>query len=310
MQKATTTSPPTVAWNWMLLALGSHTAWGIYPVLARYLQTVSGLPGMAVLAVGGSLNLIILLLVLKQRGEIGTLRSPILWGVAVLAMIRSVTNVLSARYTPGVYIQLANMLTPFLVVGIGALAYREAIPQRTGTALTLSLVGALLMLTGEISGGSMRFALNANEWLGVGLALISSLALALYMLAVRHTNSYRVSGEATFTAQLMVLIFSSGLLSIVFHEDWTRWSYLHPIDWLMFLIFAFAIILGANLTQIHTLRRLGAPLVSSLQAWRLVTALVASGLLMGEWLHTPLQMLGVLLVVAVVSWYLWQQRPA
>lgn len=292
----------------MLLALGSHTAWGIYPVLARYLQTISGLPGMAMLAVANTLVLLIIGGVLWRRGELASLRAPVLWGVALLAMLRSVTNVASARYTPGVYVQLANLVTPFLVVALGALVYREAIPRRTIPALLLTLIGALLMLSGDLSGGTLRFALDASEWLGVGLALVSSLALALYMLAVRHTSRYKVSGEATFAVQLIVLILSSGLLSLAFGEPWQRWSQIGATDWVVFLVFTFAIVLGANLTQINALRHLGAPLVSSLQAWRLVAALLASGLLIGEWLHTPLQLAGALLVVAAVSWYLWQQR--
>jgi drug/metabolite transporter (DMT)-like permease len=306
-QPTTSTTPP--AWEWMLLALGSHTAWGIYPVLARYLQTISGLPSMAMLTVANLLVLCILGVVLWRRSAFHTLGVPVLWGVAFLAMLRSVTNVLSARYTPAVYVQLVNLLTPFLVVGIGSLLFREPIPPRTGTALALSLLGALFMLTGESSAGMLQFALQASEWFGVMLALISTLALAFYMLAVRHTNKYKVSGEATFTVQLIVLILTSGTLSIVFGESWQRWSVLQPADWVVFLIFAFGIVLGANLTQIHALRRLGAPFVSSIQAWRLVAALVVGGLLLGEWLHTPLQIAGACLVIAVVSWYLWQQRP-
>lgn len=309
MQKAST-SQATLVWNWMLLALCSHTAWGIYPVLARYLQTISGLPGMAMLVVANSLNLAIVAVLLKRRGELAMLRSPVLWGVAFLAMIRSITNVLSTRYTPGVYVQLANLLTPFLVVGVGVLAYHEAIPHRTGTALALSLIGALLMLTSETSAGSLSFVLKPSEWLGVGLALISSLALALYMLAVRHTHTQRVSGEATFMVQLTVLILTSGLLSAAFGEDWSRWGHLQASDWLIFFVFTIMIVFGANLTQIQALRRLGAPLVSSMQAWRLVATLICGGLLLGEWLHTPLQIIGVLLVITVVSWYLWQQRSA
>lgn len=312
MQKTAVHTAPTaasVSWGWMLLALGSHTGWGVYPVLARYLQTVAGLPSMAMLLVANMIALAIVGTVVWRRGEIVTLRAPVLWGVALLAMLRSVTNVLSARYTPAIYVQLTNLLTPFLVVGIGALVFRESIPRRTLPALGLTLVGALALMSGDVaSAGRLVFALGLREWFGVGLALFSSLALALYMLAVRSTRKHPVSGEATFAIQLVVLVLTSGLLSAVFQEDWSRWQSLDMSGWLAFLAFALPIVLGSNLTQIHALRHLGAPLVSSMQAWRLVATLLIGGLVLAEWLSTPLQIGGALLVVVTVSWYLWSQR--
>jgi hypothetical protein len=54
--------PPSFPYHWMLLALLSHTGkllcyfinegWGVYPVLARYLQHVGGLPPLSLLATG------------------------------------------------------------------------------------------------------------------------------------------------------------------------------------------------------------------------------------------------------------------
>ena len=39
--------------GWMFFALLSHTAWGGYPVVARYLQKISGVPSMVILVVSG-----------------------------------------------------------------------------------------------------------------------------------------------------------------------------------------------------------------------------------------------------------------
>jgi drug/metabolite transporter (DMT)-like permease len=174
-------------------------------------------------------------------------------------------------------------------------------------ALGLSLIGALAMLSGSMSFGSVQFALQGSEWLGVGLAMISSLSLALYMLAVRSTAQSRASAEATFAVQVIVIAASSAGLSALFQEDWSDWLQIGSGDWAIFAAFTL-VVFGANITQINAIRRLGAPLVSSLQAWRLVATLLVSGLLLSEWLNTPIQLLGAAIVVLVVSWYLWSQR--
>ena len=293
--------------GWMFFALLSHTAWGGYPVVARYLQKISGVPSMVILVVSGVLSLAIMLAILWRRQEFGMLSAPVIWSVATFAMVRSITNVLSVRYAPAVYVQLINLLTPFLIVVLGKLLFKESIPRHTIPAVLLSMLGSLAMFSGNFSGGSFSLALQGQEWLGLGLAAISTLTLALYMLMVRVTNRHAVSSQATFTAQLILLVLSSSMLSAIFREDWSFWRSMHVFDWFMFLFFSLAIMFGANYTQISALRALGAPRVSSMQAWRLVIALLFGGLLLGEWLLQPLQIAGAVLVIVVVSLYLWQQ---
>ncbi|MFZ4816787.1 MAG: EamA family transporter, partial [Phototrophicaceae bacterium] len=93
-----------INWGWISVALGSHIAWGMYPVLGRYLQTVSGLPTFGILAFG---NLIILVLIgpmlLKQtRRE--TLKQPIVWLFTVFVVLRALTNIAAPRYTLSIYV--------------------------------------------------------------------------------------------------------------------------------------------------------------------------------------------------------------
>jgi drug/metabolite transporter (DMT)-like permease len=49
-------------------------------------------------------------------------------------------------------------------------------------------------------------------------------------------------------------------------------------------------------------------MVSSLLAWRLVSALIFAALLLDERLTSPWQLLGALIVLITVTWYLRQQR--
>ena len=76
----------------------------------------------------------------------------------------------------------------------------------------------------------------------------------------------------------------------------------------MFAVFTLGVLAGANLGQIGALRHLGAPLVSSLLGWRLVSALIIAGVLLGERLTSLWQVMGALIVLVTITWYLWQQR--
>ena len=69
---------------WGLLALGAHTAWGTYPVLARYLQTISLVPTLALVTVGNAVVLVFLFFLIFPRLDwtVGRRGIPYLdWGL-------------------------------------------------------------------------------------------------------------------------------------------------------------------------------------------------------------------------------------
>jgi drug/metabolite transporter (DMT)-like permease len=79
---------------------------------------------------------------------------------------------------------------------------------------------------------------------------------------------------------------------------------------LIFAAFSLGVLFGANTGQVGALQHLGAPMVSSLLAWRLVSALIFAALLLDERLTSLWQLLGALLVLITVTWYLHRQRYA
>ncbi|MDQ7029223.1 MAG: EamA family transporter [Ardenticatenia bacterium] len=291
--------------GWMIAALMSHTGWGIYPVLARYLQVVSRLPSMSILVVGSVPLLLVMALSGRRHWQRRYVSSRVLWWLALVVLLRSITNLLAARYTLSVYVQLITQMTPFVVAVLGALLFQEHIPPYTGRAVLLSLVGAVLLVSGRI-GDVGAFALSQSDWIGVTFATASTLFLALYMLLVRHTVHFGIPGEVVFMAQLVVVATTSSVLSLFLGEDWSRWTALTPRDWVIFLTFVFGVILGANVLQIGSLRRLGAPLVSSMLAWRWISALVAAALLLGERLTSFGQFVGAAMIFVVITWYVRQ----
>ena len=301
-------------WHWLGLGLLSQLGWGAYPVFLRYLQTVSNIPSLSLLAAGNSLVLILVLAARWRHIEWRIFRLPLLWLFGELVVLRGITNLLATRYTLAIYAQLIYLMTPFIVALLSRLVLREQLPRHTFKALTLCLVGALLLMSGNlgevITGQVGETAVTRNDWLGISLALASSFFLALYMLITRRTASHQAGGESLLLVHLTALALFSSITSVILGEDWQQWQNLQTVDWVVFALFAFGVLLGANLAQIRSIQQLGAPLVSSMMASRLISALVVGGLLLGEHLSSGWQLLGAGLVFATLTWYLRQRNTS
>ena len=225
----------------------------------------------------------------------------------LVVVLRSITNLLSQRFTLAIYVQLIGLLTPFLVVLLSRLLLKERAPRFTLPALLLSTLGALLMMTQPGAQG-LTVALTASDWLGIGLALGSSSFLAMYMILVRRTTHTRASGVAVLAFQTVLIQISALCLSWLWGEDWGRWREIGAQDWAVFVAYALLVVVIANGLQIAAIRRLGAPMVSSMMGWRLVATLSAGMFLLGEQLTSPWQGAGMLLVLVTITWYLSQQK--
>lgn len=296
------------SWSWMLLALLAHTGWGAYPVMARYLQTVSLIPSMALLSLANLIAITIYTPFVLRHLNIRHLRSRALWALAFIVVLRAITNLLAARYTHAIYVQLITLMTPLLVAVLSAGLFRQKLPPYTLPAIGLSLIGALLMMSGDLGAGKLSLVLSASDWLGIGLAVTSTFCLAFYMILVPRTVKDAVPGESVLLVQLTALMLATGVISLILGEDWGRYTTMGASDWVAFLAFMLFVQLGANLGQIASLRILGAPLVSSTMAWRLVSTLIMAALLLGEQLSSIWQGLGAVIVLTTITAYLWRQR--
>ncbi|NNJ12419.1 DMT family transporter [Chloroflexales bacterium ZM16-3] len=292
----------------MLVSLMAHTGWGAYPVLARYLQTVSLIPSMSLLSLGNLIAVAVYAPFALRHLDRRYLRSRALWAFALVVVMRAITNILAARYTHAIYIQLITLMTPLLVALLSAGLFREKLPAYTLPAIGFSLIGALLMMGGDIGSGAPGLDMGGSNWLGIGMAIASAFCLAFYMILVPRTMKDAVPGETVLLVQLVTLTLATGAISLVTGEDWGRYAALGAGDWAIFLVFVVFVLLGANLGQIASLRHLGAPLVSSTMAWRLVSTLVMAALLLGEHLSSLWQALGAVIVLVTITGYLWRQR--
>ncbi|GJM40768.1 MAG: hypothetical protein DHS20C20_10500 [Ardenticatenaceae bacterium] len=303
-------------WQWLTLALISQLGWGAYPIFLRYLQTVSRIPSLSLLAVGNGVVLIFIIGTRWRKIEWRQLQMPVLWLFGGLVVLRGVTNLLATRYTLAIFAQLIYLMTPFIVAVLSRLVLKEQLPRHTFKALTLCLFGALLLMSGNLepitlgeaaASGNDPFA-TRNDWLGITLAVASSFFLALYMIVTRRTAHYQASGNSLLVMHVTALSLFSGITSLVLQEDWQQWGNLQLSDWVIFGLFALGILLGANLLQLRSIQQLGAPLVSSMMATRLVSALIIGSILLNERISSGWQLLGTGLVFVTLTWYLRQRN--
>lgn len=304
-------SPPaSLPWMWVGAALLAQTGWGIYPALGRYMQTVSGLPSMSILVIGGMPMVLLMAVYVLPRYGLSLFHSRTIWMLALVVAIRSITNLLAMRFTLAIYVQLITLMTPFLVVALSLLLLRESAPRYTGRAISLTTVGAMLMMSSEVNRAGIQFNIGPGDWIGISLALASSLMLAFYMLLIRRTARLDVPGQVILIFQITIVALVSLPISLMLGEDWSRWTRIGTNDWLVVIAYILLVMVGANGLQIASLRHLGAPFVSSLMAWRLVSALIFASLLLDERLTSPTQLFGVVIVMITITWYLWRQGKA
>jgi len=300
--------PHTLApvWQWLTVAVLAQMGWGAYPVLLRYLQTVSGIPGLSLLAAGNFIVLLIAVAVILPRVDKSIFRLRIVWLFGLMVVLRGVSNMLATRFTLAIYAQMIYLMTPFIVAFLSQIVLREKLPRHTVKALTIALFGAALITSVNLGDTAVTPSVTRNDFLGMGLAVASSFFLALYMIITRRAAKDKAPGEALLIVHLVSLFVFSSLASLVVGENWGQWRELGVTDWLVFALFSLGVLAGANLGQIGAIQRLGAPVVSSLMALRLVSALAFAALLLNERLTSPWQLLGAVIIIVVITWYLRQ----
>jgi drug/metabolite transporter (DMT)-like permease len=277
-------------------------------VLVRYLQAVGNLPTFSILVVASFAVLVVMGRYLMQHTDARTYRQPLFWVFGLIVVMRSVTNVASARFTLSIYVQLITQATPFIVILFSTLLFREKIPRFTLPAVSIALVGALMMIgTGF---GSVADDPTRRDWLGVSLAVTSVILLGMYMVLVRRSVRHSISGESLLLIQMVGILIFSGVMTLVVREDWGRYANLDMTGWVVLGLYVFLVFLGGNLGQIHAIRHIGASFHSTMLASRLISAFIFGWLLLGEQLESVWQVAGAAIVLVTITWFLWQQRDA
>lgn len=294
--------------GWLLLAVGVHAAIGASMVPMRYLQAVKGMPSLAIVALSDLVAFSIMSWQVLPKIEKRSWRSKTLWMMVAVVVLRTIFLTLAVRFTKVYIVQLINMLAPFIVVLLNRFFMKTPLPKLTLPAIIFSTVGGGLMVFGGLVNQPLDLLWNVEDSLGTLFAFLGTFGIAAYMMIVKHGEQIGLPFEIVYISQIGSMMVVMTVLSLGLGEDW---SALLTVDWrsgLAFLVNAVGVEIGCKLGNITILRKLGAPLVSSMLAVRLVAALMLGWVILGERLENILQWGGAVLVIVTVTWYLSRQK--
>lgn len=294
------------SWGWLILSVAIQSLIGASMVPVRYLQTVAGFPSLGLMAMADLVAFSVMSWRLIPKIRKSDLRNKTLWIMVGIVVFRTIAQTLAVRFTANYIVQLINLLAPFLVVLFDRFVNHTELPKFTLPAITLSLIGGGLIVFGSIQEAPIGM-LTSTDGLGLALALIGTVGIAAYMVVVKHGQQVGLSFEAVYITQVGANAIVLTGLSLGVGENWQAFG---NINWQSGLAFAFIAIvmeIGLKVGNITTLRKLGAPLISSMLAVRLVAAIFLGWLILGERPESLLEWIGTLIVIVTISWYLSRQ---
>ncbi len=184
-----------------------------------------------------------------------------------------------------------HFMYPLAVAATMGIFFRERIPAKVIAAIAISIVGATMLSSGDIT------AAGGNPTIGIAAACISVFSYGGYIVGVRKAGLDDVD-SATLT--LCVMAFGAAMFFVAgsfttgvrFVTDPHLWLYILGIG-----IFATAV---SNMSLVKAIKRIGPTLTSILGAMEPLTAVVLGILFFGE-KFTVTSAIGIVLVIAAVT---------
>jgi drug/metabolite transporter (DMT)-like permease len=286
----------------LMLALYAHTSFGLYVVLVKYLMGY--LPAFGMLAVTFGAGALTICIVARRRIHWDQLWSRGVWLLSFIMVARSITKLLAVQHTLASYVQLIDLMVPFLTPIFAYFLLKESMPSGTIPALLATSLGSFLVIT--INPLQARLPNGTSDLIGIGLAFVSALAMTLGVVFTRQLSTRQIGPFTLFSQQLIVLSPTYALLSISNGESWRPFLNLTGSGWMVFVAFGLITISG-GLIQVLSISRTRAVLFSTLLSWRLVVAVVGAWILLGERLVSLWQAAGLVIVLVAISLYVQHQ---
>ncbi len=187
-------------------------------------QWVSPMAYMATRCMGAALIFWVISLFMPRERVVGRDLLVIMGGGLLGFVVSQTLTAWALQFTSPVYFSIIATLTPVATMVCAALLIGERITLRGAVGVVIGVVGALLMVLVGWQGGAGK-----NDLLGIGLAVLSLLTWAVYLIITR-----RVSVKYTAVTQMKwiflvstiaVLPFSwSDLQSARLYSDGWAWS--------------------------------------------------------------------------------------
>lgn len=285
------------------ISLVAHASFGLYVVLAKDL--FQQFPPFGLLACMFGFAFTLALLVLRKDIKWEEFTRLSIWILACVAVFRSITKMLAVQFTLASYVQLLDLSAPFISALLGRFFLKERLPDGTIQALIVTTLGAYLAIAGHPL--RIQFPNSTQDLIGIGLALASSVFMAVLMVLTGFLAQERSNPSNIYLQQTLALLIAYTCLSVLSRESWEPFLSLSIPTIGYLLIFFIVVIFGGGMF-VFALARIKITLFSSLLSLRLVVAILAGWVILGERLTTPHQIFGVGLVVVAISWYLRQQN--
>lgn len=146
----------------------------------------------------------------------------VIMGGGLLGFVVSQTlTAWALHFTPPVYFSIIATLTPVATMVCAALLIGERLSLRGALGVAIGVVGALLMVMVGWQGGS-----GMNDLLGIGLAVLSLLTWAVYLIITR-----KVSVKYTAVTQMKWVFLVSTLAVLPFSWTDLQASRLYSSQW-------------------------------------------------------------------------------
>jgi drug/metabolite transporter (DMT)-like permease len=288
--------------GWILLSIVSHTSFGLYVVFSKDLFRY--LPPFALLACTFSVVLVVSFMLLHKEINWQDFARASIWLVVVVALLRSITKMLAVQYTLATYVQLLDLGAPFVTAFISWGLLRERLPRGTILALMTTTVGVFLVIV--INPWDIQLPNGQTGLIGIVLAMASSIFMGILVVVTGFVTRVRSNPANVYIQQTLALVVTYFALSMVFNESWLPFKSMTVSTLCYLIVFVLIVFIGGWLT-VFSLSRVNSTLFSVLLSLRLVTAMVAGWVILGEKLSNPMQVVGFVLVVVSITWYLWQQ---
>ncbi|EFC39783.1 predicted protein [Naegleria gruberi] len=226
---------------------------------------------------------------------------------------RSFTNVVASKFTIPLFVQLFALSSPFTLAFVTVFVYNRWFIRDSHTKETFGLKAILSMIATFIGGAIIIIGSIVPKTDGISSSIVSSCCLVWYMLSLRYMkqeesqgNTISVTGEKLFIYQLLILVFIFAVPSAIF-DDWTLWARLNSKDWGMFFGFTILVYMMANGLNILAIGLLGSTKVGSIIALRLISTIVFSSLILQESLKSIWQLLGCIIVLLSVTYFMYTE---
>lgn len=284
------------------LVLAAHTGFGSSVVLVKYL--LGHLPPFRLMVIPFGLAGPLIYLIARRDIKWSDFRSVQAWMLTGVVVARSVTKLMALQFTLATYVQLIDLTVPFLTAIIAWMMLRETMPPWTLRALIATTIGSLLVIV--INPFDMQLPNGSSDRIGIALALCSSTAFAVNVVYTRHLTTHELDPTSIFFQRVIVIAATYGVLSAIAREGWEPFAQLTVSGWAVYILLVAAITSG-GFTQVLSVSRVKATLFSALLSWRLLVVLGAGWVLLGEWLTSIWQGVGVVIVILSITLYLRHQ---